>query len=77
VVSLRAENTQPNGYQPPGAPPKRPIPLPGRKEGREDISYYGPGLAPGWLMGTVQVDKVPVPKVLSRLDSMTLPVPFA
>lgn len=75
MVSLRAENTQPNGCQPPGAPPRRPIPLPGRQEGREDISYYGPGLVPGWLMGTVQVDDVP--KVLSRLDSMTLPVPFA
>lgn len=60
--------------QPPGAPPRRPVPLPGR-EVDEDISYYGPGLAPGsWLTGTVQVDDGP--KVLSRLD-MALPVPFA
>ena len=53
----------------------RPVPLPGR-EVDGDISYYGPGLAPGsWLTGTVQeVDDVP--KVLSRLD-MGLPVPFA
>jgi hypothetical protein len=83
VVSPRAENTQPNdGCQPPGAPPKRPIPLPGRQGGHEDVSYYGPGLrgqAPGsWLTGTVEVDKVDnnVPMVLSRLD-MALPVPFA
>ena len=53
----------------------RPIPLPGRREGREDISYYGPGLVPGWLMGTVKGDNH-VPKVLGRLDSMPLPVPF-
>ncbi|KAN0125768.1 hypothetical protein V8E52_000975 [Russula decolorans] len=65
---------QPNGCQPPGAPPMRPVPLPGQ-EVDKDISYYGPGLAPGsWLAGTVQVEDVP--KDLSRLD-MALPVPFA
>jgi hypothetical protein len=52
----------------------RPVPLPKRQEGDENISYYGLGLAPGsWLTGTVQVDNVP--KALSHLD-MTLPVPF-
>jgi len=75
AFSPRAVNTQPNGRQPPGAPPMRPIPLPGRQEGGEYITYYGPGLAPGsWLTSAVQVDGVP--KVLSRLD-MTLPEPFA
>jgi hypothetical protein len=76
AVSLRAANTQPNGCQPPGAPLMRPVPLPKSQGGDEYISYYGPGLAPGWLMGTVQVDSDNVPKVLSHLDA-SLPVPFA
>lgn len=74
-ASLGAEKTQSNGCQTPGAPSKRPIPLPGRQGGDEDILYYGPGLAPGsWLTGNVQVDHFP--KDLSHLD-MALPVPFA
>jgi hypothetical protein len=60
--------------QPPGAPPMRPVPLPGR-EVDGDICYYGPGLAPGsWMTGAVQeVDENP--NVLSRID-MGLQVPF-
>ncbi|KAF8504604.1 hypothetical protein F5888DRAFT_1657095 [Russula emetica] len=70
----QGQGTKPDGCQPPRAPPMRTVPLPKRQEDDEYISYYGLGLAPGWLMGTVQVDNVP--KVLGRLD-MALPVPFA
>ena len=52
----------------------RTIELPKRQGGDENISYYGPKLAPGSWVGTVQVDNVQ--NVLSRLD-MALPVPFA
>lgn len=74
VVSPGAENTQPNGYQPPGAPPIRSIPLPGGRQEGDEQFYYGYGWrpVPGSMM-TGTVDSVP--KVLSPLD-MALPVPF-
>ena len=55
----------------------RSIPLPNRQECDKYVLYgYGRGLAPGYLMGTVQVDKVDNdPKVPGRLN-MALPVPF-